>query len=133
MAVSLSSKPVLKINRAFCNNFLLTENDVKTVLLHEFLHVLMLHTEKYKICDPLLNIALDAIINAVIYRYKGIEYAGFFARYYKWEYLSFLLRPKTDDAVDVIKKAGWKSTKKFMPANTAQMTCMNFLFIYKTK
>ncbi|MBK6771335.1 MAG: hypothetical protein IPG78_04190 [Ignavibacteria bacterium] len=105
MAVSLSSKPVLKINRAFCNNFLLTENDVKTVLLHEFLHVLMLHTEKYKICDPFLNIALDAIINAVIYRYKGIEYAGFFARYYKWEYLSFLLRPKTDDAVDVIKKS----------------------------
>ena len=105
MAVSLSSKPVLKINRAFCNNFLLTENDVKTVLLHEFLHVLMLHTEKYKISNPLLNIALDAIINAVIYRYKGMEYAGFFARYYKWEYLSFLLRPKTDDAVDVIKKS----------------------------
>ena len=44
MAVTLSKNPVLKINLEFCNNHLQLENDVKAVLLHEFLHVLLLHT-----------------------------------------------------------------------------------------
>ena len=66
MAVTLSKNPVLKINLEFCNNHLTSENDVKAVLLHEFLHVLLLHTLKYKTSNTLLNIALDAIINAII-------------------------------------------------------------------
>ena len=94
MAVTLSEHPVLKINMDFCRKFLLTENDIKAVLLHEFLHVLLLHTEKYKVSDPLLNIALDAIINAIIFRYKGMDYANLFTRLYKWKEMSFLLRPK---------------------------------------
>ena len=93
MAVTLEEKPVLKINPTFCRKHLETENDVKAVLLHEFLHVLLMHTEKYEFSDPLLNIALDAIINAIIFRYKGMDYAGFFVRFYKWELLTFLLRP----------------------------------------
>jgi len=97
MAVSLSGNPILKINLDFCRKHLRSENDVKAVLLHEFLHVLLLHTEKYKISNPLLNIALDAIINSIIYRYKGMDYAGFFARFYKWEGISLLLRPELPD------------------------------------
>ena len=97
MAVTLSKNPVLKINLEFCNNHLASENDVKAVLLHEFLHVLLLHTLKYKTSNTLLNIALDAIINAIIFRYKGMQYAAFFARFYQWEKISFLLRPQCDN------------------------------------
>ena len=97
MAVTLSKNPVLKINLEFCNNHLQLENDVKAVLLHEFLHVLLLHTLKYKTSNTLLNIALDAIINAIIFRYKGMQYAAFFARFYQWEKISFLLRPQGDN------------------------------------
>jgi predicted metal-dependent peptidase len=97
MAVTLTTKPSLKINLDFCCQYLETENDVKAVLLHEFLHVLLLHTEKYSGMDPLLNIALDAIINAIIYRYKGMDYAGFFVRFYKWERLTFLLRSQAQE------------------------------------
>jgi predicted metal-dependent peptidase len=97
MAVTLSKSPVLKINLEFCREHLQSENDVKAVLLHEFLHVLLLHTEKFKTSNRLLNIALDAIINSIIYRYKGMQYADFFVRFYKWEEISFLLRPKLDD------------------------------------
>ena len=93
MAVTISKSPALLINLNFCREQLESENDVKAVLLHEFLHVLLLHTGKYEMSNPLLNIALDAIINAIIYRYKGMEYAGFFSRFYKWEKMSFLLRP----------------------------------------
>lgn len=98
MAVSISATPVLHINLDFCRKHLQSENDVKAVLLHEFLHVLLLHTEKYSCNSPLLNICLDAVINAIIYRNQGMEYAGFFARFYKWEKLSFLLRPKCSEA-----------------------------------
>jgi len=97
MAVSIAAKPILYINLDFCRKHLECENDVKAVLLHEFLHVLLLHTEKYSFNSPLLNICLDAIINAIIYRNQGMEYAGFFARFYKWEKLSFLLRPKCNE------------------------------------
>lgn len=94
MAVSLSKNPVLKINLTFCREHLQSEDDVKAVLLHEFLHVMLLHTVKYKTSNPLLNIALDAIINSIIFRYKGMQYANFFVRFYKWEKMSFLLRPE---------------------------------------
>jgi predicted metal-dependent peptidase len=97
MAVTLTKSPVLHINLDFCCEYLESENDVKAVLLHEFLHVLLLHTERYTTIDPLLNIAMDAIINAIIYRYKGMDYADFFVRFYKWEKITFLLRPKGYD------------------------------------
>ncbi len=92
MAVTLSKNPILKINLAFCQEHLQSEDDVKAILLHEFLHILLLHTEKYEVCNPLLNIALDAIINSIIYRYQGMKYAQFFMRYYPWKKMSFLLR-----------------------------------------
>lgn len=93
MAVSLGNRPVLKINLDFCRKTLLEENEVKCVLLHEFLHVLLLHTINYKSSDSLLNIALDAIINAIIHRLKGPEYSDFFCRYYKIAPVEVILRP----------------------------------------
>ncbi len=100
MAVTLSRHPVLKINLTFCQEHLESEDDVKAVLLHEFLHVLLLHTEKYEVSNPLLNIALDANINSIIFRYKGMQYAQFFMRFYSWEMISFLLRPEPQSPVE---------------------------------
>ena len=92
MAVSLGEQPVLCINLGFCTTHLRSENDVKCVLLHEFLHVLMLHTSIYQACDPMLNVALDAIINAVIWREQP-DYAEFFSRFYTAKPPQVLLRP----------------------------------------
>lgn len=94
MAVSLSSKPVLYINLEFCNQYAQSENDIKAVLIHEFLHVLLLHTESFKENTPLLNICLDAIINAIIDRTFGWKYSNFFMRFYRWIDFECLLRPR---------------------------------------
>lgn len=92
MAVTLGERPVLCINLSFCIEHLQSENDVKCVLLHEYLHVLMLHTSVYQECDPMLNVALDAIINAIIWREQP-EYAEFFSRFYSPQPPQVLLRP----------------------------------------
>jgi len=97
LAVSMEERPQLKINMDFCNTHIRQENDLKAVLLHEFLHVLLLHTNKYKTNTPLLNLCLDAIINAIIHRCMGSEYSDFFARFYRWEKWTFLLRPLKDE------------------------------------
>lgn len=96
MAITLSSHPILKINLDFCCKHLQSENDVKCVLLHEFLHVLLDHNLQYQRMTPLLNIALDAIINAVIHRLKGRAYSDFFLRFYEWKSVTMLLRPMLD-------------------------------------
>ncbi len=100
LAVSLSSSPALMINRKFLDENAITENDIKAVLIHEFLHVLLNHTEKFKYNTPLLNIALDAIINSIIHRTYGYVYSDFFCRLYKWEGLESLLRPLAECTYD---------------------------------
>ncbi|MFM8348439.1 MAG: hypothetical protein ACKOAR_10410 [Bacteroidota bacterium] len=94
MAVSIQQRPVLMINMNFCRQHLQSESDVKCVLLHEFLHVLLNHHLQYEVNTPLLNIALDAVINAIIHRVKGPEYSDFFCRFYEWKMPSILLRPE---------------------------------------
>lgn len=93
MAVSLSDRPLLEINLNFCNQYLKSDNDVKAALLHEFLHILLLHTKKFPLSSPMMNFALDAIINATIFRYKGMDYAKLFARMYSKDNIEVLLRP----------------------------------------
>jgi hypothetical protein len=92
-AVTLSRRPVLLINAEFCRRHLESENDLKAVLLHEFLHVLLRHTDSYKFNTPLLNMACDAIINAIIHRSFGRLYSVFFERFYPENGLGGLLRP----------------------------------------
>ena len=93
LAVDLSDRPRLLVNLGFCNRHLISETDVKCVLLHEFLHVLMGHTLRYEKMDAIRNLALDAIINATIGRLMGATYTAFFERFYAWSYPQFLLRP----------------------------------------
>jgi hypothetical protein len=94
LAVSLEEPPRLLINLDFLIEHTTQEIHVKSVLLHEFLHVLLNHTEQFKQMDRATNIALDAIINHIIHRSQGEDYSEFFRIYYQGQkgYAS-LLRP----------------------------------------
>ncbi|HIG30401.1 MAG TPA: hypothetical protein EYQ50_22415 [Verrucomicrobiales bacterium] len=83
LAVTLEDRPVLKVNLGFIIKHAETEEHVKALLLHEFLHVLLNHTENFKTMDHCLNLALDAIINHIIHRDCGDDYSSFFRKYYK--------------------------------------------------
>jgi hypothetical protein len=93
LAVSLTSRPVLYVNKEFLDEQAVSEDDVKAVLMHEFLHVVLQHTSRYEQSDPLLNIALDAIINSIIHRTYGHRFSDFFKRIYGTEGMEVLLRP----------------------------------------
>ncbi len=94
LAVSISERPVLMINRGFLDSHAVNENDVKALLMHEFLHVILRHTEKFEYNTPVLNIALDAVINAIIHRTMGSEYSGIFCRLYDPDGITCLLRTR---------------------------------------
>jgi len=68
LSVSLQAKPVLSINPDFLAAHVETEEELKALFLHEFLHVLLNHTLRYSENSYLLNLALDAIINSIIHR-----------------------------------------------------------------
>ncbi len=93
LAVSLESKPILQINLQFVSDHCQTDEHVKACLLHEFLHIVLGHTERFSRVDDGLNIALDAVINAIIHRSMGLKYSSFFVHYYKTTGIEGLLRP----------------------------------------
>jgi hypothetical protein len=97
-SVSLGERPVLRVNLGFVAKHCRTESEVKALLVHEFLHVLLRHTMEIRRMTPSINIALDATINAIIHRKLGEEYSSFMSRYYaKAEGALLLLRPKSGD------------------------------------
>ena len=97
LAVTLSEEPHLLVNLKFLEKNAQTEREVQAVILHEFLHVLLNHTEQFKEMDQLTNIALDSIINAIIHRSLGKDYSGFMSRYYAdMQGLKRILRPITE-------------------------------------
>ena len=93
LAVSLETRPTLRINMKFLRENVRKETDIKCLLMHEFLHVLLHHTEQYQTNNPVLNIALDAIINAIIHRSFGKNYTSFFNSYYRKKGFYYLLQP----------------------------------------
>lgn len=94
LAVSLGQPSVLQVNLGFVRRHCQTEKQVKAVLIHEFLHILLGHTLKFKKMTPALNLALDAVINAIIHRRLGTEYSSMMANYYREaQGLLALLRP----------------------------------------
>lgn len=120
LAVSLSRAPQLMISRTFINANAKTEQDLKTLLMHEFLHVLLLHTEKYDLMTPLMNIALDAIINALIHRNLGATGSDLFRRMYESNNFECLLRP--------MESAEWPEAKE---DDTRDLFCTVHEKIYK--
>ncbi|MDI1242815.1 MAG: VWA domain-containing protein [bacterium] len=105
MGITTTGSPKLCVNLDFVKKYCRTEAHVKAVIVHEFLHVLLNHTEKFKRVTPSLNLALDAVINAIIHRTLGAEYSGMMSSYYaKSKGNLRLLRP-----MDGGEEDDWKS------------------------
>lgn len=82
-AVSMAKRPMLRINPAFVKAHCQTEDDVRLLLLHEFLHVVLRHTERFRCMTPLLNVALDVVINTALVRLLGRQRCGLLDRCYQ--------------------------------------------------
>jgi hypothetical protein len=93
LAVSLGEHPILYINREFLNRHAEDEDDVKTLLFHEYLHLILGHHLQFKVSNPLLNIAMDAIINALLVRLFGDRSSKFLVKFYRVYGIDCLLRP----------------------------------------
>ena len=81
-AVTLGERPLLKINPDFVRAHCRTSEDLHTVLMHEFLHVMLRHTQKFPVARWELNLALDLVINPMVCRMLGEESVDFFLRLY---------------------------------------------------
>lgn len=94
LAVTRESPPSMLVNLQFLSEHCRNDKQVKAVIIHEFLHVLLGHTEEKKRLTPARHLALDAVINAIIHRLYGAEYSAMMASYYANENdLKKLLRP----------------------------------------
>jgi len=94
LAVTCEEAPSLLVNLSFVGKHCRTDEQIKAVLCHEFLHVLLQHTETIGPLTPSRHLAFDAVINAIIHREHGPDYSSMMAEYYKNETgLRKLLRP----------------------------------------
>ena len=98
LAVTCEARPRLLVNLAFVRAHCRTEQHVKALICHEFLHVLLRHTERFTTLTQAEHLAVDAVINAIIHRSLGPDYSGMMSRYYADERgVARLLRPPTDE------------------------------------
>ncbi len=96
LAVTCETRPRLLVNLKFLKKHCRTDQHVKAVICHEFLHVLLRHTERFAGFSPAEHVAFDAVINAIIHRELGDDYSEFMSRYYaKEKGVRRLLRPPT--------------------------------------
>ena len=108
LAVTCEDRPRLLVNLGFVREHCRTEAHVKAVICHEFLHVLLRHTERFTTLTPAEHLALDAVINAIIHRTLGPDYSGMMSRYYAKERgVAMLLRPPTVEEQGRIRNAEW--------------------------
>ena len=94
LAVTCETRPRLLVNLGFLEKHARTEQHVKAVVCHEFLHVLLRHTEGRQPLTPARHLAFDAVINAIIHRQFGERYSSMMSGYYaESKGLQKLLRP----------------------------------------
>jgi len=82
LAVTCEERPRLLVNLSFIAAHCKTETHVKALLCHEFLHVLLRHTERKARITRARHIATDAVINAIIHRTLGTDYSSMMSSYY---------------------------------------------------
>ena len=82
LAVTNEPQPRLLINLEFIAQHCRTEEHVKALLCHEFLHVLLRHTDERGTPTNARHLALDAVINAIIHRQLGEKYSSLMSSYY---------------------------------------------------
>lgn len=96
LAVTLEARPRMLVNLGFVARCA-TEAEAKALVCHEFLHVLLRHTEHLASLDAAGHVALDAVINALIHRQLGSSYSAMMSGYYARETgITRLLRPPAD-------------------------------------
>lgn len=101
LAVTCADRPRLLVNLAFVSVHCANDDEVKAVICHEFLHVILRHTEGRRMLTPARHLAVDAVVNAIIHRQYGPGYSGMMGRYYADAAgLQKLLRPMTAEEVD---------------------------------
>lgn len=101
LAVTFGKSPILMINDQFIEDVCLTDEHVKALLFHEFLHILLGHCmEEPKNEGELVinNIAFDAIINAIIHRQFGKSYSSMMSRCYANSSYPLCLLRKPEDS-----------------------------------
>ena len=108
LAVTCESRPRLLVNLAFVRAHCRTEQHVKALICHEFLHVLLRHTERFTTLTRPEHLAVDAVINAIIHRSLGPDYSGMMSRYYADESgVARLLRPPTEEEQALTNRIIW--------------------------
>ena len=101
LAVTCEDRPRLLVNLAFVSTNCKTDAHVKALMCHEFLHVLLRHTEQKERLTHAKHLAFDAVINAIIHRQYGSDYSGVMSSYYgDSKDLCKLLRPMNADESD---------------------------------
>ena len=75
-----------------------TDDHVKAVICHEFLHVLLCHTEDKRPLTPARHLAFDAVINAIIHRTFGPSFSSMMGKYYaEADDIRRILRPMNSE------------------------------------
>jgi len=109
MAVTREAAPELLVNLGFVREHCRGDAQIKAVILHEFLHILLRHTEGRAPVSEAEHIAMDAVINAIIHRQVGPEASAMMSQYYaEAEGLERLLRPPKPS--EIISSRGYKGT-----------------------
>ena len=94
LAVTCEERPRLLVNLEFVSRHCRSDAKVKAVICHEFLHVLLRHTEQKAPLSPARHLAFDAVINAIIHRECGPGASAMMSAYYaEAQDLAKLLRP----------------------------------------
>ncbi len=111
LAVTCEDTPRRLVNLKFVSAHCQIEAEVKAVICHEFLHVLLRHTDRVTAVSPDEHLAADAVINAIIHRTLGVEASSMMSRYYANEQgLHRLLRRPTEkergDMTSVLRGTG---------------------------
>jgi hypothetical protein len=83
MAVTREAGPELLVNMGFVRAHCHGDAQVKAVILHEFLHILLRHTEGRGPLGDAEHLAMDAVINAIIHRQVGPEASAMMTGYYR--------------------------------------------------
>ena len=98
MAVTREQRPRLLVNLTFVKEHCATDDHVKAVICHEFLHVLLCHTEDKRPLTPARHLAFDAVINAIIHRTFGPSFSSMMGKYYaEADDIRRILRPMNSE------------------------------------
>ncbi len=97
LAVTCEHRPILLVNLEFVSRECCSDDEVKAVICHELLHLVLRHTETQTPITRAQHLAFDAVINAIIHRGHGASWSSMMSRYYAEETdLRRLLRPMNE-------------------------------------